>query len=667
MSRMSQMSRMSPFSAMSPMSPIARAARRVATRQCLTAWVAAAGLAAALMASSAGCGIDPGVGGGDDDGDDDSSVGCAMSFGVSPTQPQRGDELQLTADIDEGELAGFHEYHWTVRRSGAPLALTGADLEILELTAPESGVYLVELTGSVGGEECTPAVQGINVLEPGALSRSFRLRAIPPEGDATSPPPQDLDVELFGGAGDYALGAIGLRPGQEVSGVSRGPDGAPVAAYLRVRRIVSLDPPLYSETFAGDDGSYRLRLTDEDYELLVVPDDPALPAYRRDRAAADDLAGLTQAPPGDVFSVSVTSGAGGADPVAGARVSLVIGGVPSSVAITDAGGQASLRLDADRAHDALSVTVVPPAGAGLPQLELPASSGVELAAGGGDIAVRYLASLTSRSVAPDVRRADGTTPAAGSRVTWIARPIDSAGTISIGGAPHQATGVVRVTALVGDSGAAAAALVPEAIYDALVEPPVDAPRDTDATSATEVDLRAGSGQPAPLRLAAPARLRGQVLAPAPRQGGGAAEPIAGVRVETSPRSGVYLGAPLAGASTVTDDEGRFTLLVAGGGDYEIAIDGASRRQGRVLVDVTSPAPGAVLELDPIELPRVLRATGVLSVASGGARLAGAHLQLFCHGCGPQERSVPMAEALTDDDGGFVLLAPDPGVTPTARP
>ena len=602
-------------------------------------------LAIALLAGL-GCGSGIAGDGGDDGGDDGGS--CEMAFSVSPERPTRGDEVQLTANVYHGAQSGFETYGWIVRFAGEPIEIPVADQQVIEFTAEQAGVYSVELQGSVGGATCIDDSRDLNVQEPGAQFEPFRLRAIPPADDPLLPPPQDIEVQLYGGAADYSVGEIGLVPGTQVTGTSRGQSGGPVAAYLRARRVDGSDEgaPLYVEAFAGDDGEYSMRLLSGEHELLVIPDDPALLPYRLPTIAAEALPEATQVTTGDPIAVTVETGPG--TPVAGARVSLVVDGVPSSVAITDSTGASTLQVGHERPESSsVSVTVVPPEGAGLPLLELAAVPAVDLT--GGAVAIRY-ASLASREVSPAVRLTGGG-PAGGSRVTWIARALASAGTISIGGPVHQATGQVRVTAAVAANGTMAATLLPEAVYDAIVEPPAGV---EDAVSVTVVDLR--DAAPAQLELAAPAFLRGQLLAPGP-------EPvaIAGARVQASPRN-LLVGAASAGASARTDEQGRFALAVAGGGDYEITADATSLRQGRVRLLVTAPAPGGDLDVALPALPPVLRATGVLGTQGGGP-VAGAHLQLYCFECGPDGASIPVAETVTDSTGRFLLIAPNPGVAP----
>jgi hypothetical protein len=193
----------------------------------------------------------------------------------------------------------------------------------------------------------------------------------------------------------------------------------------------------------------------------------------------------------------------------------------------------------------------------------------------------------------------------------------------------------------------------------VVEPPVELPGgadpDQEAVGLAPVDLEPGSGTPATLRLAAPAELSGQILV-----GAGEEVPLAGARVQAVAR-GLLAGAAAAGASARTGEDGRFTLRLAGGGEYEITVDGTPVGQGRARQIVTMPAAGGAEDLGAIQLPAVLRASGTLAGAAGP--LGGAHLQLFCRECGPDGGWSPVSQTVTDATGRFVLVAPDPGVAP----
>ena len=607
---------------------------------------------ALLLASipAVGCGVDLA-----------SGPECSMSFSAAPSVPVRGERVVVTAYVTS-DANGFHEYDWSLAFDGQPVAfdVTSAGGDVIEFTADRSGVYSIGLQGHVGELVCDGSAHPINAVEEGARSQRFVLRVVPAPGSPSAPPPQDKSIELFGGTAEYNLGPLTLNPGIEVSGAALDPDGQPITAYLRAWPSEAGQPepgaaPLLSETFAGEGGLYHAHLLDVPHDLLLVPTAPDLPASYARGVRVDEIPGLTRIGAGNQVAVTVADGSG--VPVAGARVTLVAGGVPSSVAETDGAGAATVRVNGD---GALSLSVEPPETSGLPQLELAASDGAVLAAGGGAIAVRYAASPPARTVSPEVRLADGATAAPGSRVTWIAHPLAAAATVSIdGGDPHQATGLVRRAAEAGAGGAVPEMLLPAAAYDVVVEPPVDAAPDTEAVSVAAVDLAPGEPAPAVLGLAAPAVVRGQVKIPVGSDGAEFAA-LPGVLVQAAPR-GLLVGATRAGASARTDADGRFALRLAGGGAYEIEVDGASRGQGRARWNAVAPAAGATADLDTTFLPRVLRATGLLVVEGGLGPAGGAHLQLFCTGCGPDGRSVPVTETVTDATGGFELVAPDPGV------
>lgn len=618
-----------------------------------------AGLLAAFVAAVLACG------GGLPDDDDDDVPSCDMAFSVvtdpdSPTEEvgHPGVEMVVTGQISSNDITGFQLYEWGVELDdvSVPFDSVSPNGDVIELTPERTGVYTISLGGSVGGLECDAAgSRDVNVVEEGAQPERFILRVVPAPGDDVAP--QDRSIQIFGGGNGYALGPVVIAEGVSVGGVSSDALGQPVPAYVRAWPSPPIGgaPLLLSEIATGDDGAYDLQLVaDDEYDVLVVPASPELAPYAL-HGAPDAIPLATTFEPGDPVSGTVVDGDGA--PVVGARVSLVVGGLPSSIAVTDEAGGFALQM---RAGASLSVIVTPPDASGLPQLELTdAEVGV---AAGSAIAVAYGAALTARAVAPVVREADGATPSPGSRVTWIGRPIESAGTIVIDGEPPLAAiGRVRHTVEAGPGGDLPSILLPAALYDVVVDPPADATGQ--AVALVAVDLSEGEPAPAALDLAAPAELRGSILAPG--QEGDA--PLAGVRVQAAPR-GILANSTGAVASARTAADGSFSLALAGGGDYEITADATAQRQGRVRWTITAPAPGVELDIEPAVLPRVLRATGQLIVPSGGGVVAGAHLQLFCSTCAPDGGADAVAETLTDGAGGFELMAPDPGVviSPAAR-
>jgi hypothetical protein len=573
---------------------------------------------------------------------------CDMSFALGSEEPRPGDRLTVTAFVDIESLTGFRTFDWTVEFDGETIDFeeVSADGDTIEFIAAQPGAYTIGLDGTVGGVECTGIVRDdIAVVAEGARPETFVLRVIPPAG--VEVPAQDKEVVLYGGAG-YPLGTINLVPGANVAGISRDPDGAPIPAYLRAsREPLGGAPPLLGEAAAGEDGAYALRLLLAEHDLLVVPRAPDRAPYLLAGLSATSIPALSILTPGEPITGTILDGDG--QPVAGTRIALEVGGVPSAIGLSDETGAFALEA---RAGGPVAISATPPDESGLPRLELPPIAS-PISPGGAAIEIRYAAALSARAVSPVVRRSDGATPAPGSRVTWIARPIAAAATIALDGAPpHEAVGVVRQAAEAGAGGALPELVLPDAIYDVVIEPPPD--EASEAVSLTILDLEAGA--PATLDLTPPGELRGRILL------ADGQTPLAGARVQAAPR-GLLTGATRAGASARTDANGRFTLLVAGAADYELSADGGSRGQGRARWLVTAPTAGDIVDLEPTALPKVLRREGALGVEGRTGPLAGAHVQLFCTACGPGETAVPVAEAITDPAGNFELIAPDPGVEP----
>jgi hypothetical protein len=602
----------------------------------------------ALLAGAVACG----TGVPDDDSDDGDGDGCGLSFSVDPVEREErvvGRKLQVTAYVDGGS-SGFAEYEWTVTSDGEPIPFDDTnrtDGSVIELTPASAGIHEIALAGSIGGLTCTSAQDTLNVLASGARLERFVLRVVPGAGGDV--PAQDRPIEVFGGDGEFSLGSLAVSLGSAVAGRSSDAAGDAVPVYLRAWQTLAVGgaPRLLSEATTGPDGEYTLHLLDQKrYELLVVPVDPSLAPYAIAEATSLEIPAAVSYLPGEPVTGTVVDSDGA--PVVGATVSLVVGGVPSSIAITDVAGGFALEV---RAGASVSVIVSPPDASGLPRLELVAPEATLSA--GGAVHVAYSA-LAARQVTLAVRAADGETPAPGARVTWIARPIDAAGTVRIDeDGERTATGLVRRTLAAGEGGETAAALLPETIYDVLVDPPASAAGQ--AAAALEVDL--ASSDPTTVSLAQPSALRGRVLVP----GASADEPLAGVRIQAAPR-GLMAGATSAGAAARTDGDGRFALSVAGGGEYEITADATALGYGRLRWLFTAPAPGGDADLEPVVLPRVLRASGEL-LTFDGAPVPGAHLQVFCAACAPGGGTDAVAEAVTDPAGGFELVLPDPGVAP----
>ena len=569
---------------------------------------------------------------------------CSIAIAVSPSMPVRGQIVSATAQVEVEELFGGRTITWSVRFGGAAVEhqVISPD-DTISFEASEAGTYEVSASGSVGGTACSGDMRSVNVIVPGARFEDMVVRAVP--ADPLAAAAQDLLVRVPGGA-DYSLGTLTLSGGIAVAGQLLGPGGEGLTGYLRATPSgEAVVPRPVTEAFAGAGGAFDLLLLGTIHDVLVVPDGDEVPPVLVAGVLPGALDGAIELDGGAVVTGAVTDGAG--EPVAGARVALTVGGVPSTVAVTDAAGGYSLRA---RAGGPVAVTVTPEPGSGLPALELAPPSGSAVGAGS-TIDIAYGAALASRTVSPLVRQSDGATPAAGARLTWIMRPIASAGLVQLGGTSHAARGVLRHSMVADGAGATDPVALPRAVFDVLVQPGPSAPAGQ-AVRIAAVDLAAGA--PAALSLAAAARLEGEVV-------DGAGAPVAGARVTAAPR-GLLASSAAAGAGAITGADGRYALAVAGPGNYDLAVDGADAGEGRASRIASAPAPGGTAALDPIALPDTLRLSGVIG-APGPGPLAGTSVQLLCLTCGADGGPAVVAEAVTDPAGRFVLLAPDPGVDP----
>lgn len=590
-------------------------------------------LALAAIAYAVACGSPAGSGG----------PSCDFALSVTPEQPVRGDTVEVAVDVTtDGGLSGIEVVDWSITYGGAPVTfdVTGANGDEVVFAAGQAGVYRVAVSGSVGGVSCTGDARDLNVSEPGAVFQPMRLVIVPRSGSAV--PPQTIDFQLPGGA-DYALSSLAIQSGAATPIHLVGPDSAPLAgAYLRAMPDLA-GPELWLERFSREDGTVDLHLLSVPYEVLVVAD-ADLPAVLLTGQAQADLQDTTIAvDDGVAVTGTVTDPAG--DPVAGAAVQLTVAGAPSSIGTTGASGAFSLRA---RAGGPVTVTVTPPDASGLPALER--TDGPAIAAGSA-IAVRYAAGLEVRTVSPALRQTDGTTPAAGARVTFMARPISSAGTIAIDAASAGARGTLVRTAQASGSGVIPDQQITSAVYDLIVEPGPGAPAGQGVRFAP-LDLSIGQDAPATLRLAAPAHLTGRVI-----DGDGA--PVDGAHLVASPL-GLLARATTAGDSAATGENGSFDLALAAGGRYQIRIDGPQARGRVIRLEDAPAAAGGTGSLGDTALPRTIRLTGALTT-TGGAAVSSAVVQLQCLSCGPDGGAATVAEAVSDSSGAFALRAPDPGV------
>lgn len=583
----------------------------------------------------AGLGACAGAGDASDSPDGGLTPGCWMRAAIGPSLPRAPVTMELTAsiEVEGGEISGFRTYSWSVwfadtAQEIAPLDADGARVAFL---AEAPGEYRISLDGAVGSTACVAWSTSLNVADPGAESQVYRLRLIPPSGQAI--PIQEIPQSIATGV-DMSLGTLVVSPGVAVTGSVEDESGAPLSAYLRVTpRGAAV--PWFVESFAGVDGSFSLRLESARYDVLVVPLLPGhAPISFSDQVSTSPWRLVVPAAP--ALTGKIVHGQD--QPLAGAQVSVGAGDVPAVLATTDAAGAFTVPV---RPGSAVGMTVVPPAETGLPWLELPASSA--LASSVGLATIAYAPDLDVVSFAASARDAGGA-PLPGARATWVARPLGSSGSLTVDGqAPLALSGTTRVTTTADAGGDFPAISLPAGLYDVILEPAAQGP---DApVSLLSLDLTQAA--PASLAMAAPAVLTGKII-------DDAGEAVAGIEVAAVPLD-VLAGSANAGARAQTAADGSFSLEVTAGGAYELVLDGSQQGSGRVSKPVEAPAAGQSEPLGAISLPPATLASGQLVLLGSGVGAAGVTVQLMCATCAPGD--APLAEAVSDALGDFTLRIP----------
>jgi hypothetical protein len=564
-----------------------------------------------------------------------------MRMAVSPEVLQAPVGIELTASVESfggGQPTGFRTHAWSVWRDDTQIAVTELAPEAARVwfLADQPGVYRLGLTGMVGSLPCAGESLDINVSAAGAAQQEYRLRVIP-RGDQALPV-QEIPQSIPAGE-DVSLGTLPLAAGVAMTGTVQDQGGAPLAAYVRVMpRGAAV--PWFVERFAGADGGFSMQLQSARYDVLVVPSaaDRA-PLLLEDQVAAPPW--LLVVPTAPTLAGTITDAQG--QPLAGAQISARTDDVPGALATSDADGAFAVAVRAGRP---LAVTVVPPAGAGLPWLELPVSDA--LAGTGGPLAISYTPDLGAVSVAPGARDAGGG-PLGNARATWIARPLEGAGQLRAGSGSPVAlalTGTTRVTVTASPDGAFPAIDLPAAVYDVILEPASPgAP-----VTLLSFDLGAEAA-PDELSAAPPATVQGTVT-----DVDGA--PVPGAEVSALPL-GLLAGSPDAGARAITGEDGAFALALTGGGRYELLLESRAPGHGSTRMEIEAPASGQTGPLGTIALPPAFLATGRLILLATGAGAPGVTLQLLCATCSGPGGEAPVAEAVSNALGDFTLRIPAP--------
>ncbi|HUH06014.1 MAG TPA: carboxypeptidase-like regulatory domain-containing protein [Kofleriaceae bacterium] len=580
-----------------------------------------------------------GCGGGDvGNNNPDATVSrCEMQIGYSPSSPEIGVTIDLDGSIFKDGVSGQDTFDWRVYPPTGSVTLMERDPfdnSKWSFAPAVAGPHQIELRGEVGGLSCTDELISINVLTPGAATKRYRFRFIPAAGD--NAPIQERSYEIPGGAA-FDLQTIGLDGGVPITGIVRDSGAVPIAAYLRFTLVGGDGTPV--EAFSDQTGTYVARLSSAAYDVLVVPTDPNASGALFPNRVSGTLNDLTLPV---AATVSGTVLDGGGQPIAGAQVSLRVGGVPSSLGTTDATGSWAVKAVTGAAT---ALTVTPPDGSGLPRLELPPGAGL-IAASASPLTIRYSASLTSRALGFGVRDTDTTTPLPGAGVTLVMRSIANAGTVTPqGGSALAASGELRLTATADGAGDIAGLAVPEADYDVILRPAGGG-----LVTVSTIEVTAGQPSPTALSLLAPGTIVGRILDGTQGQ--------EGIRVIASPRA---LLASEAGAAAMASSgaDGGFALPVVGDGLYDLTLQPLTSSLARArVIGVTAPAGGEMSALMDVPLERAISVRGRVALP-GANGSAGITVLVLCDGCTGLAATMPIADDVSVAGGYFDVAIPDP--------
>lgn len=608
--------------------------------------VSQAAACALMFLSTASCGDDSG------DGQHYPPERCELLIEQPQEPPTTAEPLVLRALFvrDDGYVDGFETVVWNVISPDGQLleaeehSTQPHTVQVPTVDAP--GMYRVMLTGDISGTVCAFATEWVNVRHERAQAVTYTMRAVMPGSRDT--PAQERSLTVYGGAEAF-VADWQLSPGSLVAGAVRTDTDQGVPAYLR---FTAPQVPQV-EAFADAEGAFEAPLqSTAQYEVLVVPQDPAL---------APQV--LPPTSPGQLTNIVVSAGRAISGtvhdhldaPLAGARVTGSIGAVPTTIAQTDQFGQFTLRADVGAPESRpLALTVVPPASSGLPIVELFAGDGLSAS---GPIRVKYATSLSARTIALPVYQLDGVTPAAGARVTFHARALADAATAEVedpsGNVSASMTGAARITITAGPSGALPPTLVPEAIYDVVVEPAGDT--SGQGINVTVADLRAGEPGPGSFNLAPLSRLVGQMRDSSDPGG----PTLADIDVRAQPL-GLLATAASAGAVDASGD-GVFALSVAGNSWYQLVATSREPHFARTVATISTPTPGQELDVGALLMTPTIEISGriIRPDTTGGAE--GVHLMLMCYDCSDVDAQRPIVEAVSSSTGDYVFHVPDPGL------
>lgn len=520
-----------------------------------------------------------------------------------------------------------------------PTTIVGDPLQAqsstIEFPIKREGQYKVSVDVDVGFR-CSDSTI-ITVNAPGPALYLFRVT--PPASLAMAIPAQE--VRRIADPGNPTIEDIDLLLGTKISIAPQDASRHFIPAYVHVS-------PLSSGVTIDGDTAYgpfdAFLLPTGVYDILIVPDGVLAPMVLTATTAATFPVTLS-VDEGTMVNGSIEDGDGA--PLAGARVMLRAGIRPSTLGVSDAAGQFSLRTR----PGIQSAVIVPPPGSGLPEARVAISPGIAI---NGSTTVKMAWNSFARGAfSVLVKTSDGSAPVAGSRVqveSQDATVLPDVGTLTVLGTQPTtivATGSVRAEAVSDDTGLARFPALPSGTnwgYRVTVVPPASLP---DAVLTTADVVLSAAGYSGTISLGRHVTLSGTLL---PKGG------TTGVRViarDLSPG----IAAPLT--SAIVGDQGAYSLSLDPGRVYQLMADPpVGSALARTVLDKKN-APSVDSPAFTYTVNPAARFAGF--IRTGNRMIGDAMVQVFCLGPLPTcwDSTWPIAETVTDAEGSYSLALPAP--------
>jgi hypothetical protein len=575
---------------------------------------------------------------------------------IRPVAPARFNDIPAgagyrfrVAALIEGPLAPqTRMYRWQVLFEGrqpVPFTTVDGDPAVVEFPTMTVGIYTISLDV---GPPCPVAVANANAVLPNQRVVRFWVRAAPPTGRAL--PPYEGTVTVS--SGTPAVRNLTLDRGYPVTIDPRDSGGTAIRAYyvqVSARRGTTRFEGYVDNTVARAMGFRALLDLSGAYDVLIVPDGAAQSVAPHAYAELEPRQIVTTPfvlEPGTLVTGTVRGAEG---PIAGARVRLRSGALPSTVGTSLPSGGYELRVRAGR----FEAKVVPPTSIGLPEAQVDAFLGLPIPEAPSHTVDFTYRTLPTARLDLTIATAEGAAPGGPIRVRLEALSGDLAdvGIFTLGGgATVSARGAVRVEA-VSSTGTVTFDKLPRARYQATFIPEGTA---AGAVTTVSLDLREAPALAKPVTLARKSRILGR-LTPADRASG-----LTILALDAS----LGAGPPV---SAVVGADGRFELRVDPERIYRLFVEPpADRRLPRIPLGAESSTTNEIM-IERV-LPARLPLTGVVSF--DGTPVSGAVVQIFCVGDAPDcvdptapniDATRPLDENVSGPDGGYQLSLPDPGL------